>query len=68
MDRLHDLVRETARGDAIPDSTLFRNFCCECRSPIRVPASARHSRACRCDGCRRLSRSGVPRLARARLH
>ena len=62
------VILSPARGDPVPGSRLYRNRCCQCGDAIRVRLRDRLATDVQCDGCRRLSRSGVPRLARARLH
>lgn len=56
-----DPFKQYARGDPIPGSALFRNYCQVCGDPIRVPASRREARNCECDGCRFMGRHRRPR-------
>lgn len=47
-----DPFGQVDRGDPIPGSSLFRNYCRQCGDAIRVALRDRLDRHCQCQACR----------------
>lgn len=40
-----------AKGDKIPNSRFYRNYCCECGAPMRVDYEGRFDNDWFCEDC-----------------